>query len=62
MDKWLWSIRLYRTRTAAGEACRAGHVQVNGDRVKASSSVRVGDTVEARVNGWARKVEVANVF
>ncbi len=62
MDKWLWSIRLYKTRTAAGAACKAGHVAINGDRAKASSTVQVGDTVEARVNGWARKVEVAQII
>ncbi len=62
MDKWLWSIRLFKTRTAAGAACRAGHVSVNSDRAKASSVVRVGDTVEARVGGWNRKVEVRQLI
>jgi ribosome-associated heat shock protein Hsp15 len=58
VDKWLWAIRLYKTRTAAGEACRAGHVAVNGVKVKPSAVVRVGDRVQARVGDWARDVEV----
>lgn len=58
VDKWLWAIRLYKTRTAAGQACRAGHVQVNGERAKPSSLVRVGDRVRARVGDWQREVEV----
>jgi ribosome-associated heat shock protein Hsp15 len=58
VDRWLWAIRLYKTRTAAGEACKAGHVSVNGAKVKASAAVRVGDVVEARVGDWPRKVEV----
>ena len=58
VDKWLWAIRLYKTRTAAGAACRAGHVSVNGSKVKASAPITVGDVVEARVGDWARKVEV----
>ena len=62
VDKWLWSIRLYKTRTAAGQACRAGHVRVNGKRVKASSSVRVGDRIHARVGTWAREVEVVRLI
>lgn len=58
VDKWLWAIRLYKTRTAAGAACKAGHVQVNGDRAKPSTDVRVGDRVTARVGDWRREVEV----
>jgi ribosome-associated heat shock protein Hsp15 len=57
VDRWLWSIRLYKTRTAAGEACKAGHVTVAGKKAKASTPVRVGDTVEARVAGRPRIVE-----
>ncbi len=62
VDKWLWSIRLYKTRTAAGQACRAGHVSVNGAKAKPSSPVRVGDRVDARVGQWARSVEVTRVI
>ncbi len=62
VDKWLWSIRLYKTRTAAGQACRAGHVRVNGDRVNPAAAVGVGDVVEARVGDWPRVVEVARVI
>lgn len=58
MDRWLWAIRLYKTRTAAGEACKAGHVAINGAKVKPSATVRVGDRVQARVGDWAREVEV----
>lgn len=58
VDKWLWAIRLYKTRTAAGAACRAGHVSVNGAKVKPASAVHVGDVVEARVGDWPRTVEV----
>ena len=58
VDRWLWAIRLYKTRTAASAACRAGHVSVNGDRAKPATTVRVGDTVEARVGDRQRIVEV----
>ena len=62
VDKWLWSIRVYKTRTAAGEACRGGHVQVNGDRAKPSTTVSVGDVVEARVERWRREVVVQRLI
>lgn len=48
VDVWLWSVRLFKTRSAATAACRAGHVRINGDRVKAAQPVRIGDEVRAR--------------
>jgi len=58
VDKWLWAIRLYRTRSAATEACRSGHVRMNGSPVKPAAKVRPGDRVEARVHGRDRVFEV----
>jgi len=46
-DVWVWSVRIYRSRSLATAACKAGHVSVNGSKVKASAPVRVGDKVEA---------------
>ncbi|MFO1408622.1 MAG: RNA-binding S4 domain-containing protein [Steroidobacteraceae bacterium] len=43
VDKWLWHARFYKTRGVAQEAVEGGHVQVNGERVKASRQVKVGD-------------------
>jgi ribosome-associated heat shock protein Hsp15 len=48
VDKWLWAARLLKTRALAIEAVRAGHVQVNGARVKPSKEVRAGDRLELR--------------
>lgn len=45
IDKWLWCARFYRSRGLAQEAVEGGHVQVNGDRVKASRQVKVGDSL-----------------
>ena len=49
VDKWLWASRLLKTRALAIEAVRAGHVQVNGQRVKPSKEVRAGDRIELRL-------------
>lgn len=54
VDSWLWAIRIYKTRSAATTACRAGHVRVNGDKVKAAQQVRVGDEVRIRIAGFDR--------
>jgi ribosome-associated heat shock protein Hsp15 len=43
VDKWLWCARFYKSRGLAQQAVEGGHVQVNGERVKASRLVRVGD-------------------
>ncbi|HUG83582.1 MAG TPA: RNA-binding S4 domain-containing protein [Euzebya sp.] len=62
VDRWLWSIRLYKTRTAASAACKAGHVTLNGDRAKPSALITVGDRIEARVGDRQRIVEVLAVI
>src|SRR5699024_4044634 len=48
VDVWTWSARLYKTRSAAASACRAGHVRVAGERAKPSTPVRIGDEIRAR--------------
>ena len=54
VDSWLWAIRVYKTRSAATTACRAGHVRVNGDKVKAAQHVRIGDELRVRIAGFDR--------
>lgn len=46
LDRWLWFTRFYKTRVAAGEAVRGGHVRVNGVRARAAHRVSVGDRIE----------------
>jgi ribosome-associated heat shock protein Hsp15 len=62
IDRWLWAVRLCKTRSAATEACRAGHVRINGSRAKPASSVKAGDTVEARLHARDRVVDVVKVI
>lgn len=45
IDKWLWSVRLFKTRTLASDECKRGRVTINGALVKASRMLKVGDTV-----------------
>lgn len=62
VDKWVWAIRLFKTRADATEACRGGHVKVNGKTAKPATPVTVGDRVHVRVHGRDRDVEVARVI
>ena len=48
VDKWLWTMRVFKTRTAANQACAAGRVQVNGEPAKPATKVAPGDEVTAR--------------
>jgi ribosome-associated heat shock protein Hsp15 len=62
VDRWLWAVRVFKTRAAATDACRGGHVRVNGSSAKAATSVRVGDRVEAKVHDRLRSLEVVRVI
>ncbi|GAA3863882.1 hypothetical protein GCM10022381_04770 [Leifsonia kafniensis] len=61
VDSWTWAVRLFKTRSLATAACRAGHVRVNGDRAKAAQSVKVGDEVRVRSAGFDTIVVVTRI-
>ncbi|MFY9713773.1 MAG: RNA-binding S4 domain-containing protein [Microbacterium sp.] len=62
VDSWLWAIRIYKTRSAATTACRAGHVRVNGEKVKAAQQVRIGDELRVRIAGFDRILVVRQLL
>ena len=62
IDSWVWSVRLVKTRSLGATACRGGHVRVNGERVKPAYSVRIGDEVRVRQEGWERVVIVKRLI
>jgi ribosome-associated heat shock protein Hsp15 len=62
VDRWLWAVRLFKTRTAATDACRAGHVKVNGASAKPATTVRVGDQIGALVHERPLTIEVARLI
>ncbi|MBV2227735.1 MULTISPECIES: RNA-binding S4 domain-containing protein [Sphingobacterium] len=55
IDKYLWAIRIFKTRSLATEACKAGKVKLNGQNVKPSAIVKVGETYSIQ-KGIERKV------
>lgn len=48
IDKWLWAMRLFKTRTVAAEACKKGRVTMNNVTVKPSRMIKVGDVISVR--------------
>lgn len=62
IDRWLWAVRLTKTRPDAAAACRGGHVRVNDRVAKPSTTVAPGDEVRARLGDRTRIVEVVRVI
>ncbi|MFZ9330928.1 MAG: RNA-binding S4 domain-containing protein [Chitinophagaceae bacterium] len=58
LDKYLWAIRLFKTRSAAAVACEKGRVKMNGENIKASRTVRVNDVYEVKTEEkrWTIKI------
>ncbi len=48
IDKWLWAVRVFKTRTIASEACKKGRVLIDNNSVKSSRMIRVGDIVQVK--------------
>ncbi|WP_067532769.1 RNA-binding S4 domain-containing protein [Nocardia crassostreae] len=62
VDSWVWAVRLFKTRSAAATACRAGHVRVNGIPVKPAHNLKHGDEIRVRVGGLERIVVVERLI
>ncbi len=62
VDKWLWAVRLYKSRSLAIQACRAGHVKVSGQPVKPSRPIRAGEMITALTGCLHRTVKVLAVL
>jgi ribosome-associated heat shock protein Hsp15 len=62
LDKWLWAVRLFKTRTQAADGCRLARVTVNGRESKASREVRLGDTIRVRLPDLTRTVRVTGLL
>ncbi|MCM3882263.1 RNA-binding S4 domain-containing protein [Frankia sp. R82] len=62
VDTWIWCVRLVKTRSQATDACRAGHVKLNGERVKPAHPVRGGDEIRVRLAGRERVVVITRVL
>ncbi|HCE58129.1 MAG TPA: heat-shock protein Hsp15 [Prolixibacteraceae bacterium] len=58
IDKWLWAVRIYKTRSMATEACRKGHISIASQPVKPSRSVHPGEIVKVRKSPVTRTFRI----
>src|SRR5690606_14983456 len=58
LDKWLWHVRLFKSRSAAAEAVGGGKAKIDGERVKPAHAVRIGQIVNVTLGDRAIEVEV----
>lgn len=61
IDKWLWAVRLYKTRSLATEECGKGRVMIDGIPAKASREVKIGDKIQIRRPPIIRSYEVLDL-
>jgi ribosome-associated heat shock protein Hsp15 len=62
LDKYLWSIRVFKTRSAASEACEKGRIRMNGEAVKASRMVKPGDVYDVRAESRRWVIQVTGLL
>lgn len=62
IDKWLWAVRVFKTRSIAAEAIKKGRVTVNGHPIKSSKTVKVGDTVQVKKQPVTYSFKVVGVI
>jgi ribosome-associated heat shock protein Hsp15 len=62
IDKWLWSVRVFKTRSLATDACRNGRVTIGGQPIKPSRDVKVGETIVVQKDELTRTFKVLGIL
>jgi len=62
IDKWLWAVRIFKTRSIASDECRAGKVKMGGQSVKPSREIRTGDEISVQMGIYIKTVRVLGLI
>lgn len=62
IDKWLWSVRIFKSRTLATDACKGGKVKIGGNNLKPSYLVQKGETIEVKKEGFNMTFKIIDLI
>ena len=62
IDKWLWSVRVYKTRSQAADACKKGRIKLQDKAVKASHEVKIGEIFTIRLDKYTKTLKVIDLL
>lgn len=62
IDKWLWAVRIFKSRTLSTSSCKSGKVKIEGQKVKPAQSIQVGEVIEVRKNGFQYIFQVEKII
>jgi len=62
IDKWLWAVRLFKTRSQATDACRAGKIKIDGDAIKPSREVKIGQEISIHLGPITKTAKVVGLL
>jgi ribosome-associated heat shock protein Hsp15 len=62
IDKWLWSVRIFKSRTMATEACKSGKVKINDSNAKPSQSLTRGNVIQVKKEGFNMTYKVVDLI
>ena len=62
LDKWLWAVRIYKTRALSKKACEHGRIKIDGESLKPSKFLQGGEILDVRINQENRKYKVLQLI
>ena len=62
VDKWLWAVRIFKSRSISNKACKDGDVKKDGDKLKPAQTVEAGDEIQVRKNGFDLNLKVVKLI